>query len=120
MTLSNQVALMQTTRLDKVVTLITRHVIGITRSVMTITPGDGDIAIYEAGRELLERALRNRRARVRLVGVGVANITERSVSRNIYDDYRRTFWPASPQRDMATPIRIENTMICSILPSAMA
>ncbi len=44
---------------------------------MTITPGDGDIAIYEASRELMEKALKNRKARVRLLGVGVGNITER-------------------------------------------
>jgi len=48
----------------------------ITRQI-TITPGDGDIAIYEASKELLVKALRNRKARVRLVGVGVGNITER-------------------------------------------
>jgi len=39
--------------------------------------GDGDIAIYEASKELLETALRNRKARVRLLGVGIGNITER-------------------------------------------
>jgi len=44
---------------------------------MTITAGDGDIAIYEASKELLETALRNRKARVRLLGVGIGNITER-------------------------------------------
>ena len=44
---------------------------------ITITAGDGDIAIYEASKELMEKALRNRKARVRLLGVGVGNITER-------------------------------------------
>ncbi len=49
----------------------------ITRQTTLPVAGDGDAAITAAGRELLDRAMAHRRAKVRLVGVGVGNLTER-------------------------------------------
>lgn len=49
----------------------------ITRQTTLPVAGDGDAAITTAGKELLDRAMAQRKARVRLVGVGVGNLTER-------------------------------------------
>ena len=57
----------------------------ITRQ-MAITAGDGDIAIYDASMDLMEKALKNRKARVRLLGVGVGNITERIGQLSMLDE----------------------------------
>ena len=49
----------------------------ITRQTTLPVAGDGDGAISAAGKELLDKAMAHRRAKVRLVGVGVGNLTER-------------------------------------------
>lgn len=57
----------------------------ISRQSSLPEPSDGDTAIYTAGRLLLDQALRHRKARVRLLGVGVSGFTDRSRQMSLFE-----------------------------------
>ena len=58
----------------------------ITRQMTLHQPGDGNEAIYRAATELLAKAMRSRRARMRLIGVGVGNLVEPTGQLSMLDD----------------------------------
>lgn len=58
----------------------------ITRQATLVQAGDGDEAIYRAAKELLAKAMRARRARVRLIGVGVGNLVGPTGQLSMLDD----------------------------------
>jgi DNA polymerase-4 len=58
----------------------------ISRQVTLPAPADGDATITTAGRELLRKAMTKRKAKVRLVGVGVGNLTEQVGQMSLLED----------------------------------